>query len=286
MSKGPVYDLTEAWQQNINAVRNKPLQRRAYIEKWAARTGMSAEVAWHWFCTDDMAAAHFAKDPRKQSAHENIAAAWIKKLPGVYDFQQLKRSGPKALYVSKGQVLRQNDVVLQNTPKSIDFYWKMALPGNHRILHVYASHKHTAEDGGSQDNQLEDLKQFVKEATCLEDECGVRFLALSDGDYYTKPRGPQRTYLDDLVQLSQASSYVRALPCVDLPLYLATCLQKLAGSLAPDKYLTIQNELNGLVERLTQWENDEPPATDMTSPSHAPAVSVEPPQPAVETPPS
>ena len=95
---GPNYDLTSLWLSNIADVRDNPNSRKDFVENWAERTGTSFEVAWHWFCTDDMAAAHFAKDPRRQNSHEQIAGEWIKKIPGISNFKKLASQGPEALF--------------------------------------------------------------------------------------------------------------------------------------------------------------------------------------------
>lgn len=225
---GPDYNLTSLWISNIDKVRDNPTSRREYVANWAERTGTSFEVAWHWFCTDDMAAAHFSKDPRRQNSHEKIASEWIKNIPGICNFKKLDNKGPKAWYVSNGLPMHHSALANNDAPKSVDFYWELFLPCTNKHLVFYATHKHTFEDGGSQDNQLEDLKQFTLEASKLQKDMGHRFLSLADGPYYQKIREGGGCHMDELKAMLSRTTYARAMTCSELPSYMIDCIQDMA----------------------------------------------------------
>ena len=250
---GPNYDLSAAWQVNINQVREKPLARKGYIKKLALRTGMSFEVLWHNYCTDDLAAAHFAKDPRKQNAHEKIAAEWIKKIPGVHNFQKLKPNGEKALYVYQGDILSAAGKQGIETPKSLDFAWDIVLPKQHATMSFYASHKHTGIDGGSQDNQFADLRHFTIEASALQQEKQIRFVSLADGEYYQKKRGSCGSKLNALQAIANQSKYTAAMTSAELPACIAACLKSMFDSLSQNKQAEIQTEFDALIERIHDY---------------------------------
>lgn len=229
---GPNYSVNNLWSENIEEIRDNPNSRKDYIRKYADRTGQSFELVWYKCCTDDSYITHFAKDPRRQNVYENIAAKWIQNIPGISDFKKLPSDGPEALYVQNGRILRPQELANDNTPKSIDFYWTVILPGTDIEVKFYAAHKHTHEDGGSQDNQLEDLKNFTRAACELKKDMGYRIISLADGDYYTKPRVKLggSCHLDSLKAISKekSSEYVEAMKCADLPQYIMKCLQQLA----------------------------------------------------------
>lgn len=250
---GPNYDLTLAWQENINKVRDKPLARKKYIEQLASRTGMSFEVLWYNHCTDDLSAVHFAKDPRKQNAHEKIAANWIKNIPGVQQFKKLKANGEQALYISQGRILSAAEKDGIDTPKSLDFSWEIELPIFGDKMFFYASHKHTGIDGGSQDNQFSDLKHFAVEASALREEKNIRFLSLADGAYYTKYRGASGTRLESLRAIANQSDYTRAMDCSELPAYLAGCFNSMFQALSLEQQDIGKNEFDLLIQKIEDY---------------------------------
>lgn len=126
---------------------------------------------------DEMFRAVFAKDPGKQKIHENIAAAYIARIPGVRDFIQL---GHDALVVFQGAVSSRKDVRRRGatmTAKTIDFMWE------YKGKKIYASHKYTKQSGGAQDNQYRDLQEFIRQAN-ESNLPNTYFLAIADGKYY------------------------------------------------------------------------------------------------------
>ncbi len=126
---------------------------------------------------DEMFRAFFAKDPGKQKIHENIAADFIRKIPTVEDFKQLSHG---ALQLVRGGIFPKKEALRMGTTaqaKTLDFSWKTGKSN------IFASHKYTKSSGGAQDNQYNDLKDFISEAndSNLPDTI---FLAIADGNYY------------------------------------------------------------------------------------------------------
>lgn len=240
MKRGPDYEMAikNSWDENVEEARSDPQSRKPSVDKFAARMGIYPEIAWHWFCCDDMAAWQFAKNPGKQTLHQKTAAAWIAKLPGVRGFRTLPQNGAAALYVKDGQVLDGKSLANANNPKSVDFQWEVgvaknpALPEERLTITVYASHKYTLDDGGSQDNQFADLKKFAEEAGGLRKERGLRLLALADGPFYQRTRASSTSgcRMEELKEAFRGSPFGDAMTCADIPAYLAQLHVKLIQS--------------------------------------------------------
>lgn len=145
---------------------------------------------------DVMFRAFFAKDPGKQKLHENIAAAFIGRLPLVKKFKQLPNG---ALQILSGAVMSRKEIRERGATrraKTIDFEWESC------GLHVYASHKYTKQGGGAQDNQYEDLQHFIREANESRIKDAL-FLAIADGKYYDlKDLDAGTSKIDRLKQLA------------------------------------------------------------------------------------
>lgn len=155
--------------------KNKGLAKK--VNTFASRFEFAVDAVEQKIREDEMFRAFFAKDPGKQKIHENIAAAFIHRMPKVENFNQLAHDG---LVVIQGAVRSRKDVRAEGATaraKTIDFSWDMC------GKKVYASHKYTKHSGGAQDNQYRDLQEFIREAneSNRRDAC---FLAIADGDYY------------------------------------------------------------------------------------------------------
>ncbi len=184
-------------EENVNAMlvrlRNENLEyaRNAAQEKdeWMVKKAQNWLTRWGNHITtgelldkiiaDDDLARMFAKDPQKQSFHENLG------LRSMQDFGLEVRGEPKsgtnAIYIHNGRV----KTGLQKKPeariKSVDCTclregWK-----------DYILQKWIAESGGAQDNQYSDIQGFVEQgyqyAVRVKDN--VRIIALVDGPYFT-----------------------------------------------------------------------------------------------------
>ncbi len=156
----------------------------AFAEKW----NLSPETIYAKIQTDWLFSLHFAKDPGRQSIHQKIAADFISKSlsPLVNDFRTLPSGGNTSKWVCNGGVFSQGELVergVDKTARTIDFEWSVERAG--RTLRFYASHKFTGDEGGSQNNQYEDLKKFID---CIRKARSqdVFFLAIADGPFYLR----------------------------------------------------------------------------------------------------
>jgi hypothetical protein len=131
---------------------------------------------------DDVFLLNFVKDPAKQTFHQRSAAEFIKKINGVKDFVSLPSKGPGSKFVHGGIVVEYEQIKDSSLhTKSIDFEWQYK-KANGLIVTCYATHKHTKEAGGSQDNQFKDVQSFLGNAVSHHGQ--NYFFAICDGAYY------------------------------------------------------------------------------------------------------
>ena len=147
------------------------------IDNFCAKHGFDRERVMKLMRTEEYFRAVFAIDPAKQKIHENTAAKFIESLSEIKDFKQL---GHSDMALFHGAVMPKKELKKlggHGTAKTIDFSWTT------KGKKIYASHKYTRESGGAQDNQYEDLKEFIREAN-FSDLSDTFFVAIADGDYY------------------------------------------------------------------------------------------------------
>jgi hypothetical protein len=114
-------------------------------------------------------ALFFIKDPGKQNLTEKLFADIISNIESVKNF--VNHPSNTNLFVVNGSVVNQR----VDGVKSIDFEWIT----NGRK--VYATQKYTNENGGAQDNQKNDIINFLK--NCQDNEENI-FFAILDGNYW------------------------------------------------------------------------------------------------------
>lgn len=204
MIVGPKYALEElaARRRNAELFRNNinTPDVELKVRNWAERNGFEYEFVRFKVLTDDTFALQFAKDPSRQSIHEKLAAKHIEKnIPFVEEFAKASTGGADALYVINGMVVLGREVHQStgNHGKSVDFTWSFTKSG--RSLRVFATHKHTKEEGGSQDNQFADVRRFLKEAQVAKNPNDL-FLAICDGDYYRLPWDGRKSRIEVLAE--------------------------------------------------------------------------------------
>ena len=166
----------------------KSLSLREKVQRFSERWGLEPETVYRKIQEDWLFSLHFAKDPGKQSIHQRIAGTFIQKIPLANNFRILPSGGNTSKWVCNGgvfsqQVLEENGVDKQ--ARTIDFEWNAPLVIDGETLRFYASHKYTGAEGGSQNNQYEDLKNFVE---CIRKARSKNFfyLAIGDGPYYLR----------------------------------------------------------------------------------------------------
>lgn len=148
------------------------------IETYCSRFGYTCSQVIQKIFHDGMFAAHFTKDPTKQGIHENIAADYLRPLPGVSDFEVLPKSGAGAMHISADGEFCVGKSTSARDSKTLDFRWTTS------GVQCWASHKYTKEQGGAQDHQFNDQKRFVENFRNHKGE-RVAFFAICDGAYYT-----------------------------------------------------------------------------------------------------
>lgn len=123
----------------------------------------------------------FLKDPIRQNMYEKVVAQHIAAIPGVKKFGKPKPS----LYIANNRLMTKKQLKegnIEPSCKSIDFYWE------YKNKKCYAYHKYAKEPGGHQDNQYNDLLQFIKASDTVSEKDHV-FFAIADGDYFNSNDG-------------------------------------------------------------------------------------------------
>lgn len=202
MIKPPDYDFAEKQARLENAEILRANLTAAditlKIKNWAKKYSLEPEFVRYKLLVDDTFALNFVKDPSKQSIHQKVAAQHIKtQIPLVEEFTTPPAGGASALYALRGLVVPGATLhaATSDHGKSIDFQWSYSREG--KVLQVYATHKHTKEEGGSQDNQFADVKRFLREAMACRDPNKI-FFAICDGDYYLLPFDGRKSRLETL----------------------------------------------------------------------------------------
>ena len=142
-----------------------------YIERH--RLNYSIEDVKKEILTSDLVASIFIKEPNKQNFTEKIISDAIKKNDLVENFMTSKDG---EIFLENGKITKERKV----GNKSIDFSWKT------NGKNVYASQKYINESGGGQDNQFNDVKNFLMNAqNSNKDEF---FIAIVDGKYFNQSK--------------------------------------------------------------------------------------------------
>ena len=191
----------EAYAQNrekvLDEFKEGALDKK--IERFALLHGFSRKQICDALRTSALFRATFAKNPNKQNFFEKVAAEFIESIVGVEAFVNLPNN---RLAVMNGGVFDYGDVRdkgVSANAKTIDFQWTF------NGYQCYATHKYTAESGGSQDSAYKDVKAFIEAAN----PCSLattRFFAIADGDYYNLINSvPRVTRIERLNQLANNS---------------------------------------------------------------------------------
>lgn len=173
-----------------SALKDREFRKKvlAFSQRW----GVEPEVVWRKVQTDWLFALRFAKDPLKQSIHQALAADFIRTelAPIAANFQQLAAAGRDSICLTPGGAILSSDDLAkaggEKTDKTVDFSWEFpARTHDGKCLKFYASHKHTADEGGSQDNQHSDLWGYLT-AACQCQSPDIFHIAIADGPFYQR----------------------------------------------------------------------------------------------------
>ena len=140
-----------------------------YITNWGEQ--FSVEEIKAQILSNDLVASFFAKDPKKQNIPEKEAEK-------ILQTKKLPASGKNCIrFNDKGDIV----FTAAGATKSADFLYNG----------YYATQKYTTSLGGAQDNQRNDVIDFLKRGS---QKCKV--MAIVDGDYWD-------TYRKELITLFQ-----------------------------------------------------------------------------------
>jgi hypothetical protein len=123
--------------------------------------------------TDRHFASFFIKEPMKQNIGENLQLELLRRR--YPDAIKLPASGPDAFYISTIGIVSNT-----KSSKSFDFFHTSS--DDKKVFYVC---KYTHEEGGSQDNQCIEVKQYIHSINNCTDDT-IHFILLLDGDYWKK----------------------------------------------------------------------------------------------------
>ena len=142
------------------------------IERYGLK--MSVEGVLSNIVNDDYFASMYAKDASKQNMSEKLQKKYLD-IRNI-TIEKLNAAGKDAIRLMGGELITGNDRGGKAT-KSMDFKGE-----NGEFIFA----KVTSGQGGAQDNQYRDVREFLKEAKEYDRKYGdKKFVALVDGDYYT-----------------------------------------------------------------------------------------------------
>lgn len=155
--------FVKARQENVEAVRREidaswvKEKIDNYVSNWGGL--FTAEEIKQKIITDELCASFFAKDPKKQNIPEKEA----EKLLGV---PKLPASGKNCIrFNDNGDIVH----AATGASKSADFLYDG----------YYATQKYTTSAGGAQDNQKNDVIDFLKRGSLKH-----KVMAIVDGEYW------------------------------------------------------------------------------------------------------
>lgn len=123
--------------------------------------------------TNDIVASMFCKDPSKQ----NISEKMVEKILGI---SKLPASGVNSIrFTPDGKLTGVKSI---GVSKSADFLFNG----------IYFTQKYTAESGGAQDNQYNDVVDFL-----VKGSINYKVGAIVDGEYWDKKRDALREHFKD-----------------------------------------------------------------------------------------
>lgn len=123
--------------------------------------------------TNDIVASMFCKDPSKQ----NISEKMVEKILGI---PKLPASGVNSIrFTPDGKLTGVKSI---GVSKSADFLFNG----------IYFTQKYTAESGGAQDNQYNDVVDFL-----VKGSINYKVGAIVDGEYWDKKRDALREHFKD-----------------------------------------------------------------------------------------
>ena len=182
MREPPDYESIEQdlWKKNAKSVTERLAASDSNIldkiQTFIWRFDFPIEIVKEKIKNDSLFAAHFAKEPRRTTLHERIAANWLEEEESIQDFKVLPSKGKKAYYITSDGEIRK---AVKNPPsKSLDFQWRTGK------TNFFASHKYTKQSGGNQDSQFKEMRDLLSKFQGSAEK-DTALIVIVDGPYYT-----------------------------------------------------------------------------------------------------
>lgn len=182
----PDYEQIEKskWRENARKVISQldegDRNLKKQIETFNRRFGYGLDEIEGKIRADEMFAANFAREPRRQGFHEIVARDWLEKKTRL-NIEVLPKSGPNSFYVTRDGVITKIPREEQKPSKSLDFKW------THGNVNFYAMHKYTKEGGGNQDSQFKEMIDLLTNYQRATNPSNA-LIVIVDGPYYNQTR--------------------------------------------------------------------------------------------------
>ena len=175
------------WRANVEDVvaearaRSARLMKRVELFVW--RFGGSVDSVLEKIEDDPMFAAWFAKEPRRQSPHLQIAADYLQQFDSIVKFTRLPQTGNFAFYLSYvGKFLPRIKIRGVRPSTALDFMWE-----SRSGVRCFASHKYAKGCGGNQDGQFDAQRSLLINFQRRWSFKTALFV-ICDGPYYNERR--------------------------------------------------------------------------------------------------
>lgn len=167
------------------------------VEKQIERFALSESIEsiLNKITQDYLYAASFAKDPGKQNIAEKIQ---VQELSKHLDIEVLPSSGKNSMYIVDGEIFKGKHTCVTDQ-KSVD---AVVFSGE---TEWYCTLKYTAVAGGSQDNQKNNVINFINNAGNLNVAC------ILDGEYYQQENKKKELeqYASDKVFIGTSDEFIK-----------------------------------------------------------------------------
>jgi len=209
-AQGPDYAYAEAqaMRTNLAKARQAAHTREPWVVEKAARVAkrylIKRDVLLAKAARGERAAlALLAKTPARQGLHQAAFADWLARLQkrGLLSaIETLPSGGPNVQILDRsGRIVPRLTVPVGDVAgKSLNF--RLTMPCRGGEWQVFVAHSYIGGDGGSQDNQFQEIRTFLINASKNANPRTI-FIAVCDGPYYVADRGAEKTRLDILIGL-------------------------------------------------------------------------------------
>lgn len=230
--------------RHINQLRDENIRHIMYtidtpetmerIEQFSQRSGLSTDYIFNLLNGSEQKdlqkyiAAQIAINPIKQSSFERISLQWIRRRLPMINMVKSPGAGPDALRFHDHKIVPTALITTPTTRcRSMDFTGTLPVAGA-PTLQLYVYHKYSRQQGGSQDNNFEDMVHFIHEANNAN-MIHTHFFAIVDGDYYHTPLKRRRCTRADSLRSMVRSKRVHVLRTSDMPDLITHIMQQHAN---------------------------------------------------------